>query len=119
MKKIVTVLAVLILLVTACPLAGQARQAMPGGYTTAAVTDNNVIRAASFAVRAQEKASGKTTKLELVKILKAKSQVVAGVNYRLTLRVRLNGKEKTAKAVVWWQAWRKPDPYQLRSWSWK
>lgn len=119
MKCIATVLTVLVVLVTACSFMGQAQQPISGGYTTAAVISNDVIRAASFAIKAQEKASEKTSKLELVKILQAESQVVAGVNYRLKLQVRLNGSEKTAEAIVWWQAWRKPDPYQLRSWNWK
>ena len=119
MKYIVTGIAVLVLFATACSIAGQAQQPMPGGYATTAVTSNDVILAASFAIKAQEKASGKTSRLELVEILEAESQVVAGVNYRLKLKVRLNGKEKTAKAIVWWQAWRKPDPYQLMSWHWK
>ncbi|MBN1470706.1 MAG: hypothetical protein JW925_02930 [Syntrophaceae bacterium] len=119
MKYIVTGIAVLVLLVAACSFMGQAQQPMPGGYTTTEVTSNDVIRAASFAIKAQEKASGKTSKLVLVKILEAESQVVAGINYRLKLKVRLNGKEKTAEVIVWWQAWRKPDPYQLRSWNWK
>jgi hypothetical protein len=33
--------------------------------------------------------------------------------------VKLDDTEKEAEAVVWWQAWRKPDPYQLTSWIWK
>jgi len=40
------------------------------------------------------------------------------LNYRLTLRVTIDAHEKEAEAVVWWQAWRKPDPYQLKSWMW-
>lgn len=119
MKCIATGIAVLVLLVTACSFMGQVQQPMPGGYITTQVTSKDVIRAASFAIKALEKASEKTSKLELVKILEAESQVVAGINYRLKLKVRLNGREKTAEAIVWWQAWRKPDPYQLRSWNWK
>jgi hypothetical protein len=30
----------------------------------------------------------------------------------------LDGREKQAEAIVWWQAWRNPDPYQLTSWKW-
>lgn len=107
----------LVLSAAVCPFAGLAQEPMPGGYAAAAVTDQQVIRAASFAIKAQEKVSGKT--LELIKILEAKSQVVAGMNYRLKLKVRMNGKVRTAEAIVWWQAWRKPEPYQLTSWKWK
>lgn len=98
--------------------------AMPGGYSAASTNEKEVISAAHFAVSAQQKvinANAQTTptKLELVKIVKAESQVVAGFNYRLRLKVRINGTEKTADAVVWWQPWRKPNPYQLTSWQTK
>jgi len=86
------------------------------------VTDDQVLSAARFAVGAQQKAlsvDGKNAALELVSVLAAEQQVVSGVNYRLELRVKRNGAEKTAAAVVWWQALRKPDPYQLTSWDWR
>lgn len=94
-----------------------------GGYSQASVTNETVQAAAAAAITAQAKTlpapkEGVATKLELVKILAAEQQVVAGMNYRLTLRVKLDGKEKTAEAVVWWQAWRQPDPYQLTTWKW-
>jgi hypothetical protein len=41
------------------------------------------------------------------------------MNYRLRLKVKVNGREKEGEAVVWWQAWRTPQPYQLTSWQWK
>ncbi|MEI8342374.1 MAG: cystatin domain-containing protein [Verrucomicrobiota bacterium] len=110
------------LFATACPVAGLAQKSMPGGYSVALTTDKGVLAAAAFAMNAEEKALQKNkqlTKLELVKILRAQQQVVAGVNYRMTLKVRLNGKAKEAESVVWYQAWRKPDPYQLTSWVWK
>jgi hypothetical protein len=62
--------------------------------------------------------SGKTYKLELVRILSAERQNVAGKNYKLKLRVKLNGEVKEAEAVVWWQSWRKPEPYYLSVWRW-
>lgn len=95
-----------------------------GGVSPGSVTDNNVIAAAAFAVTAQEKAmqnkdDPKPAKLKLVKILSAQQQVVAGMNFRLKLKVSVNGENKEAEAVVWWQAWRKPDPYRLTSWKWE
>jgi hypothetical protein len=98
-------------------------QTLVGGYSKASVTEKEVMDAADFAVRAQQKAmqdsqGEKAVKLELGKILEAEQQVVAGMNYRLKLLVKMNGKEKHAEAVVWWQAWRKPDPYQLTLWKW-
>ena len=86
------------------------------------MTDDQVMSAARFAVEAQHKAlsaDGENAALELVSVLAAEQQVVSGINYRLELRMKHNGAEKTAAAVVWWQAWRKPDPYQLTSWDWR
>jgi len=100
------------------------REPVPGGWSPAAVSDENVVAAAAFAVQDEEKAirkkgGEKSARLKLIAIREAEQQVVAGINYRLTLTVKLNGQEKTAEAVVWWQEWRKPDPYQLTSWDWK
>ncbi|MCP5007208.1 MAG: hypothetical protein GY941_25190 [Planctomycetes bacterium] len=95
-----------------------------GGYSAALVTNSEVIAAADFAVKATETAMRKnkdaqSTKLTFVKILSVQEQVVAGMNFRFNLKVNLNGTEKEAEAIVWWQAWRKPDPYRLTSWNWK
>ena len=111
--------AAFVMFVAACPLTVLAQPSRPGAYSTASVTNKEVVAAAAFAIKAEEKASGENAKLELVEIQGAESQVVAGLNYRLKLKVKLNGTEKTAEAIVWWQAWRKPEPYQLTSWNWK
>lgn len=114
----------LLLCVLGLMIAASLAAAMPGGYSPASVTDKEVVAAAEFAVGAQEKAlqeekSSAPVKLKLVKILRAQQQVVAGTNFLLTLKVTLNGRSKQVEAVVWWQAWRKPDPYRLMSWKWK
>jgi hypothetical protein len=96
--------------------------AKPGSYATVPVNDDQVMAAARFAVDAQQKAvstEAMTATLELVSVLAAEQQVVAGVNYRVKLRVKHDGVEKTVDAVVWWQAWRRPDAYQLTSWTWR
>ena len=103
--------------------AGLAVESMPGGFSKASVTDKEVVDAAAFAIKAQQKAMQKAMspqpgRVELVKILEAHQQVVAGMKYRLKLEVKVDGKEKQAETVVWWQAWRKPDPYRLTSWKW-
>jgi len=93
----------------------------PGGYTVAPVDSKDVRKAVRFAVEARMKSATNSTSLRLAKVESAETQVVAGTNYRLVLSVR-EGKDKTerrAEAVVWWQPWRSPDPYQLTSWSWK
>jgi hypothetical protein len=104
-----------------------------GGFAVVSTTEREVKSAAAFAVKAQQAALRKEAvglddpkakpqlipRLALVRIVAAEHQVVAGMNYRLQLRVTLDGEEKTADALVWWQAWRKPEPYQLTSWTWK
>lgn len=119
-----TCVAAVFLATVASSTTGLAESPEAGGYRKASVSDKEVVAAASFAIKAQQqtmqdKQQPAPPKLELVKILRAEQQVVAGINYRLRMRVRLNGKEKTAETVVWWQSWRKPDPYQLTSWTWK
>lgn len=106
------------------PMACLGQRPVPGGPSSASVTSKEVRTAAAFAIETQQKALQQTgdpagTKLELVAILKAEQQVVAGMKYRLLLRVKLNGTEKKAGAIVWWQAWRKPDPYRLKAWTWE
>jgi hypothetical protein len=104
--------------VAALPLA---KAQVPGGWSEASVKDNGVVDAAQFAVKAQQqamKAAGKGEKLTLVKILSAQQQVVQGVNYKLTLRIRAGDSVKTAEAEVWARVWLKGDePYKLTSWK--
>ena len=123
-KDIPTCIAAVLLLTAASPSTGLAQPSRVGGYATASVTHLEVVAAAAFAIKAQqnalqEKKDLQPPKLELVTILQAEQQVVAGMNYRLKLKVKLRGKEKTAEAIVWSQAWRKPNPYQLTAWTWK
>jgi hypothetical protein len=111
----------LALVASACAGKSEGPTAMPGSYATVPVTEEQVISAARFAIDAQHEAmsaAGETVSLELVSIVAAEQQVVSGINYRLKLRVNHNGAEETADAVVWWQAWREPDPYRLTSWAW-
>ncbi len=109
---------------TVCAHDCPAQQIRAGGYAEASATNTEVVAAAAFAVRAEEKAlreqkNAQPAKLQLVAIVSAQAQVVAGLNYRLKLKVKLNGAEKEAEAVVWWQAWRDPEPYKLTAWAWK
>lgn len=105
-------------------LACVAQQPMAGGYSAIAVTGKEVIDAAGFAVKIQQLFMQHTkgeppAELELTAIGGAEQQVVAGMNYRLLLKVKVDGVEKDAEAVVWWQPWRISEPYQLTSWDWK
>ena len=72
--------------------------ALAGGYSQAEI-DPEVQKVAKFAVKAQAKATGKP--LQLVKILKAERQVVAGLNYRIEIEVADGSKHLKARAVVW------------------
>ena len=119
-----TLIAACVLFATSGLLGCFAQHPMVGGYSAIAVTNKEVIDAAAFAVKIQQKGMQPTkgeppAKLELTAIEGAEQQVVAGMNYRLRLKVKVDGVEKDAEAVVWWQPWRKSEPYQLTSWNWK
>ncbi len=99
-------------------------ESKPGQYAPAPVASKEVMAAAAFAIETQQKVireqpSEASARLELVGILAAEQQVVSGINYRLKLKVRHNDQDRTAEAIVWWQAWRQPDPYRLTSWRWE
>jgi hypothetical protein len=70
-----------------------------GGYADAPNDDPEVVSAAGYAVRAQGRKQG--ARLSLVAIEHAEVQVVAGLNYRLRLRVRIGGRPRNAVAVVY------------------
>jgi len=118
MKPLATTAALFLLLgtFTACKEEpAPAEQPVAGGFSTASVSDEEVKTAAAFAVAAQTDIA--KTAITLVSITSAEAQVVAGMNYRLTLEVLIDGKKQTAEALVWWQSWRQPEPYQLSSWA--
>jgi transcription elongation GreA/GreB family factor len=86
---------------------------MPGSYTAAAVSDENVIAAAEFAVSEESK---KGNALTLVSVDAAETQVVAGMNYRVRLTVKDAGNSRKAEAVVY----RNLEPnLSLTAWNWK
>ena len=119
-----TLIAACVLFATSGLLGCVAKHPMVGGYSAIAITNKEVVDAAAFAVNIHQKVMQHPTgeppaKLELTAIEGAELQVVAGMNYRLRLKVKVDGVEKDAEAVVWWQPWRKPDPYQMTLWNWK
>ena len=117
MKAIVVSLTVALIAGAVTSCLGPQMAGVPGGFSSSSVTSVSVIDAATFAVAAESKKVH--AKVDLIKIVAAEQQVVAGWNYVLTLKVRMNGREQMAQATVWHQAWRKPDPYQLTDWLWK
>jgi len=95
---------------------------MPGGYAKASTSDPTVVSAAEFAVKAarQEMPGILTATLKLQRVLAAQQQVVAGMNYRLTLRVLTNSGARDVEAVIY-----KPigsdetrPAFKLTSWKW-
>ena len=105
----------------------QAKEPAPklvGGNAPVAATQKEVVAAANFAIQEQTKELRKDpatpeAKLSLVKIVSAEQQVVAGMNYHLKLKVKLDGKEKTAAVTVWSQPWNKETPNKLTAWAWE
>ena len=94
---------------------------LAGGWAKASVKEKPVLDAAQFAVKAQQeelKKTGKEVKLVLEKIVSAEQQVVQGMNYKLTLQVKIGDKAQTAEAKVWARVWLKPEEqYQLTGWK--
>ena len=90
----------------------------PGGLSAASVTNAGVVTAAAAAISAQDNAMSaeKKVALTLVEIVSAQQQIVAGINYHLVLKVKVDSTEREAKAVVWKKL---SGEYQLTSWAWK
>jgi len=97
-----------------------ATAAVPGGWSKASVKDPEVVAAARFAVaskQADREKAGEEGRLELVEIVAAEQQVVAGMNYRVTLTVKAGADTRKAEAVVWVRAWLDEDERsQLTAW---
>ena len=108
-----------ILIASALPTPGAA--AMPGGITEVYSEDPWVSEAAVFAVRAQERAMQEkpeepSVRIVLVKIISARQQVVAGMNYYLVMKVTLNEQERESYVVIWRQL---SGRHELTSWEWR
>ena len=90
---------------------------MCGSYSKAEADDSEVAAAANFAMLAKEKElrkSDQDARVSLVEIIEALKQVVAGVNYKMKLRVNMNGNEILAEVIVWKKL---SDDYDLCSWK--
>jgi len=89
-----------------------------GGYKQSSKTDAGARAAAEFAVDAQ--AERKNLTIELVAVEKAETQVVAGTNFRLCLKITTSGAEDeadvtiTVKVVVYRNL---KGEYSLTSWA--
>ena len=107
-------MSILVLNIILGGLAGTLAQQAPiaGGYADASTNDGEVVAAARYAIRAQGRRQG--ARISLVSIERAEVQVVAGLNYRLHLRVNINGRMQSALAVVYQNLRRK---YSLSNWE--
>lgn len=96
--------------------------AVSGGWSNASVKDPAVVAAATFAVTARqaegEKAGGKE-KIALEEIVAAEQQVVAGMNYRLTLRVKVGDDVRRAVAKVWSRPWLEDEAERNQLTEWR
>jgi len=72
---------------------------LAGGYIKMTVNSAEAQSAAKFAVSSRARRTGK--RIVLWKLVGASQQVVAGMNYRLCMRVFENGKARTVTAVVY------------------
>ena len=82
---------------------------MPGGFSAVSERDAQALAAAKFAVSAHD------AKLQFKAIEKVERQVVAGLNYRLTLKVADGGADRLAEAVVWQKL---SGQHELTAWKW-
>ena len=90
-----------------------------GGYSKAETDDSEVAAAANFAMKARQKAlrkSDKDANVSLTEIISASKQVVAGINYKMLLKVNINYKDQIVEVVVWKKL---SDEYELTSWNHK
>ncbi|MEN9864566.1 MAG: Aspartic acid proteinase inhibitor [Pseudomonadota bacterium] len=92
----------------------QASEAVTGGYIRGNTKDAAVLKAARFALKQQSAQSGQP--LTLQQIMQAQTQVVAGVNYRLCMKVRQGqpAKSITVMATVYQNL---SQEWQLTQWD--
>ena len=80
------------------------RRQISGGFSKIRVDDADVKKMAEFAVASLNQKEN--SKMKLVKITEATTQVVAGTNYKLKLQLlQLDGDVRTCEVVVFDQPW--------------
>lgn len=77
-----------------CAMTAAAQRPVLGGYKKAAADSDAVVAAADFAVKAQGEKAEVT--IEVIEILAAETQVVAGTNYKMCLKVSSAGEDEEA-----------------------
>ncbi|KAK7303382.1 hypothetical protein RJT34_14286 [Clitoria ternatea] len=94
----------LVLFLSLLVLRGVESASKPGGWSPIKdLKDPHVVEIANYAVSEYDKRSG--ANLKLVKVVKGETQVVAGANYRLVLKVSGGSATDNYEAVVWEKPW--------------
>lgn len=88
------------------------QEPMAGAYAEISSTDPEVLSAARFAIGAKGRKLG--ARITLVSIEHAEVQVVAGLNYMLNMKVKVNGKAQDVTVVVYQNLKQK---YSLSRWD--
>ena len=88
---------------------------LPGGFAKVPAKDAEVMNAAWFAVE-EKRDSEPGSDMVLERVLEAKQQVVAGINYYMVIGVIEHGGLKIAEAVVWKEL---SGGHKLISWKWR
>lgn len=110
--RVVAIVAALNIVLGAISSVSAQQLPIAGGYAEASTSDPEVVSAASFAIRAEGRKIG--ARISLLSIERAEVQVVAGLNYRLHLKVKVNGRTQDATAVVYRNL---RQTYSLSSWD--
>ncbi len=111
MRKILQTL-MLALVTTLLPGCAKDLPPMTGGFADATKTPE-ARKAAEFAVRQQAARTGEA--LKLAAVVQAEQQVVAGMNYKMTLQVKSGQEMRTAQAMVYQSL---APQMMLASWEW-
>ena len=119
MKRHLRVATIAVVLVTAlltvpCVLSGVVAQQdqIAGGYAETSNNDPDALTAARFAVRKEAQKSHARVSFRAIK--RAEVQVVAGLNYRLCMTIRIKRKTQDVTVVVYKNLKQK---YSLTSWT--
>jgi hypothetical protein len=100
-------------LVHATPAVIEATAPIAGGWQPAAI-DESVQEIARFALAERQLQEAKP--LRLLSVREASRQVVAGLNYRLRLRVKRGGRDREASATVYQDL---QGQRRLIAWEWQ
>jgi hypothetical protein len=94
-------------------LASGALAQTPGGYRLVPNDDSESVAAAKFAIREEGQKLGKN--IVFSSMVYAQRQVVSGTNYKLCLKVKVNGTSKRAETVIYRNLQKQ---YALTTWTW-